>query len=76
LVWPKEKCSKKSGNEILISFGIKSMPGAENTRQALRDTWLNAKYWNWQNAGEIGEKIIIKVCLLSIDTFTLLKKRK
>lgn len=39
-------CPAKSEDEILILFGIKSMPKHVGMRNAIRDTWLNPLYWN------------------------------
>lgn len=75
LVAPRQICPQKSGRDILIIFGIKSMPGAFNTREAIRKTWLNHKYWNWPSLpvipGQIQDRIIIKVRFVHLELIVL-----
>lgn len=51
------------------------MPGAFNTREAIRKTWLNHKYWNWPSLpvipGQIQDRIIIKVRFVHLELIVL-----
>lgn len=42
-----DKCSFKSQNKNSIIFGIKTIPSASDFRQAIRETWLSKKIWDW-----------------------------
>ena len=48
LSYPKP-CPKVPDGQILILFAIKSMPSHYAMREVIRQTWLNSKYWRFQN---------------------------
>lgn len=48
LIEPAE-CPPKSGlNSTMILFGIKSMPSRHAQRQAIRETWMNKTFWEFE----------------------------
>jgi len=47
LLYPTQCPAKTSDSDILILFGIKSMPKRAAMRDAIRNTWLNANYWKF-----------------------------
>jgi len=50
---PKPCPIKTNPENMLILFGVKSMPKHADIRSAIRETWLSEKYWQFNSARKI-----------------------